>query len=98
MVVWAVLIPAMAAMHKHMHERAEQQDQVGQGTEQVGFVLFPEEEQGDGGKDHQGRPEAPGIAGRWGVMRVMGHVGTLQKTEGRSAMHGVGPAQRGCGF
>ena len=47
----AVFIPAMAVMHEQMHQRAEQQDQLGQGAEQVGLVLFPETEQSDGGEN-----------------------------------------------
>jgi hypothetical protein len=46
----------------------------------MGLMLFPEEEQGDGGEQQQGRPETPGVAGRWGMVGVMGHGRTLQKT------------------
>jgi hypothetical protein len=48
----------------------------------MGLMLLPEEEQGDGGENRQCMPESPGIVGCWGALRVMGHVGTLQKPRG----------------
>jgi hypothetical protein len=37
----------MAAVHEHMHQRAGQQEQVGQSTQQVGGVLRDQKEAAD---------------------------------------------------
>jgi hypothetical protein len=39
---------AVSTMHEEMHDRTEKQQQVGNGTEQVSPMLFPQEEGRDG--------------------------------------------------
>jgi hypothetical protein len=52
MELWLVMIvpAAVSSMHEHVHERASQQEQIGQSAEDVRFVLVPEQKGCDGGQ------------------------------------------------
>ena len=43
----AMLMPTMAAVHEQVHERAGEQDEIGQHTQEVRGMLGNEEEAGD---------------------------------------------------
>ena len=53
-----LVVPAMAAVHEDMHQRAGQQKQERQGTEEMGAVLAEQKVGGSGTKDDQ----ADGVA------------------------------------
>jgi hypothetical protein len=77
-----IMIPAMAVVHEQVHQRAEQDHQVGQHAQQVGLVIFPKEEQGEGGEDQQHGPEAPGVVGWLCGVGDVWHVGLSWRLSG----------------
>jgi hypothetical protein len=59
-------VASVSAVHEEMHDQAEQQEPVRQRTQDVRFVLVPQEERGDRQENAEAQPhgKAPGLASR----------------------------------
>jgi hypothetical protein len=49
-------VPAVSAVHEHVNDWTQQQQDIRKGTQEVGAVLFPQEEPCDGQKHARTHP------------------------------------------
>src|SRR6476619_4142412 len=67
---------AMATVHEYVHQRASEQEEIGDGAQDVGAVLLPQQHQGNRGeaKEHQKGPRGPEAPLRPSVRAMMAMV------------------------